>query len=127
MFRSASCSLRQTDRQLANPLPGYGERAIRDSRGCAGNSRLSNAARLLIVFHNMGFYLRTLIHAHHRKSVEIRLLQAPVLECEFLKEGSRRSEDCAPLQLGCDDPWIYIMAAIYRAHDPMHPDPAVRD
>ena len=75
----------------------------------------------------MGFNFRTLIHAHHGKSVEIRLLQPPILECEFLKERCRRSEDCAAFQLGCDDAWIYVMAAIYRTHDTMYPDLAFRD
>src|SRR5207253_3720517 len=122
-----SYSLRHTDRQLADPLPSRSEHSVRDSRSCARNPRLPNAARLLIALHNVGFNFRTLVHAHHGKSVEIRLLQPPILECELLIERSRRTEDCAALQLGCDDPWVYVMATIYRAYDPMHPDLAVRD
>src|SRR6267378_8066383 len=80
-----------------------------------------------MALHNVRVDFRTLVHAHHGKRVEIRLLQAPVLECKFLIERSRRTENCATLQLGCDNPWVYIMAAIYCAHDPMHPNLAVLD
>src|SRR6185369_3938966 len=75
----------------------------------------------------MGFNFRTLIHTHHGKGMEIRLLQATLLDCELLIARGRGTEDCAALQLGCDDPWVHIMAAIYDAHYPMHPDLAVRD
>src|SRR6266481_179960 len=124
---TASYSLRHSDRQFTDPLPGRGEHRIRDRRGGAWHTRLSNAARLLIALHKVGLDHRTFIHAQRWKGVKIRLLQPPILECELLKKRRRRAEDCAAFHLCGDNAWVYVSAAIHHAHDPMHLDLSVLD
>src|SRR5207244_11498957 len=107
--------------------PHGSENRVCNRRSSAGHAGLSNAACLLIAVHNVCFYFRTFIHAHQRKCMEIRLLQPPILEGELLKKRGRCAEDCAAFQLSGDDAWVYVMSAIYRAHDSMHPDFPVLD
>ena len=80
----------------------------------------------LVALHNVGFNLRTLIHAHHRKSIEVRLLQASVLEGQLLEKRRRRAENRAAFDLRRDNARVDVLAAVDRADHAMHPNLAVR-
>ena len=75
-----SYGLRQADGQTPNTFSGDREQRVGDGRRGAGNSWLSDSARLLFALHDVGFDLRAFVHAHHGEGVEIGLLQAPILK-----------------------------------------------
>src|SRR5262249_52235808 len=83
-FIDLSCpTSSELQRQLPQPLARSGEKSVgrrgRDRR----NSRLADSAGLLVARNDVDFDFWRLAHAQHRIVVEIRLLDAAVLEREL--------------------------------------------
>src|SRR5438270_7100942 len=81
----ASYRLRHTNRQFANSFSRGSEYGVGDGGRSTRHSGLSDSTRFLAIFHNVGLYLRTLVHAHQWEGVEVRLLQTSTLVRKLLE------------------------------------------
>src|SRR5205085_3725095 len=120
VYGSLDLQVRGIDRQLADALAGGGEDGTGD-RGREGRqARLADTARRFRALHDVHLDLRHLIDAQHLIVVEVRLLDAPVLEGHLAVERGSQAVDDRALDLALDNLRVDGLPAIDRSNDAMH-------
>src|ERR1039458_5566369 len=110
----------RSDRQPPDALAGRCKNRVAHRRCNQRSSGLSDPARRLIARHDVHLDLRHLIHAEHLVIVEIPLLHAPLIDCDFAFERGRQPENDCALHLRLNRQRIHRPPAIHRANHVMH-------
>src|SRR6266581_4694651 len=107
-------------RQLADALAGGREDRVRHGGRDRRRARLADSAGGFLARHDVHLDLGHFAHAQHAVVVEVRLLDAAVLERDLPVEGRGEAVHDCTLDLALDDVRVHGHAAVHRGHDAMH-------
>ena len=103
--------------QPANALAGCGEYRVADGRGYSGNASFTHTAGAFGARHDVYIDDRRFVHSYYIILMEVRLLNASGVDCDFAFERRAESEHDGAANLLLDDSGIHHLAAIGGADD----------
>src|SRR5438445_1331040 len=114
------------DRRLADALAGGREDRVRHRGRDRRRARLADSAGGFRARHDVHLDLGHFAHAQHAVVVEVRLLDAAVLERDLAIQGGGEPVRDRTLDLALDDVGVHRHAAVHRGHDAVHLRRSVR-
>src|SRR6267143_880792 len=114
------------DRQLADALAGGREDRVRHGGRDRRRARFADSTGGFLARHDVHLDLRHFAHSQHPVVVEVRLLDAAVLERDLAVEGRGEAVHDGALDLAPDDIGVYRHAAVNRGDHAVHLRRAVR-
>src|SRR2546422_59400 len=114
------------DRQLADALAGGREDRVRHGGRDRRRAWFADPTGGFLARHDVHLDLRHFAHAQHPVVVEVRLLDAAVLERDLAVEGRGKAVHDGALNLAPDDIGVYRHAAVHRGDHAVHLRRAVR-
>src|SRR5215813_14300491 len=108
-------------RERADALAGCSKNRVAERRGHERWRRLANAAPEPAARHDNALNFRRLGKTHHRIVVEVRLLDAPVINGDLAKQGGGEAPHDAAFHLLGDGERIDGIARIQRKDDTTYP------